>query len=299
MINRLKRGCVVLVCLYISVLIACGDDEGSSSGSASTAGTSAPDAGRWVNQRPVRAESGTTGSAGRQGNLGGQMCPMTEAEATGSCTAARGTCMFGERTCDCSMETMMWACWAPSDCPTTVPAEQSACSIVGMACPQPNMRGRNCTCTQQGWDCGNQFCPPAEPAAGGTCDEGTGNCTYGARMCECTNEQWVCWDPKSDCPAAPPADRAMCSLEGVVCEYEGGSCNCRGSSGWRCGRGVMNDVEDAGVPQGGTPGTGTGGAGTAGSTAGTPSTGGAGATAAGAGASGAGAGANAGASGAP
>lgn len=299
MIDRLTRGCVVLVCLSMSVLMSCGDDEGSSAGSSTTAGKGTPDAGHWVNQKPVPSSgTGTNGGAGRRGILGGQMCPMTEAEATGSCTPARGSCMFGERTCDCSMETMSWACWAPSDCPTAVPAEQSACSVVGMVCPQ-QMRGRSCTCTQQGWDCGNQFCPPAEPALGSACEEGTGSCTYGARTCDCNNELWVCWDPKSDCPAMPPADRATCSLDGVVCEYEGGSCECRGSSGWRCGRGVMNDVEDAGVPPAGNAGSGAGG-----STAGTSAAGGAGASAGGAGASGsgtsgAGAGANAGVSGAP
>lgn len=280
MINRLKRGCVVLVCLS-SVLMACGDDEGASSGSVATAGSSG--SGFAANARPVPSQAG---SSGRRGTTSGQMCPMTEAEATGTCTPARGSCMFGERTCDCITETMSWACWSPSDCPTTVPAEQSACNVVGMTCSPA--QGDRCECTQQGWDCGNQFCPPDEPASGAACDGGDGSCTYGARTCDCSNSLWVCWSPASDCPAVPPPDRMACPLQGVSCAYEGGNCSC-GSSGWRCGRGVMNDPEeDAGVPQGGT--------GTAGASAGAPATGGAGASAAGVGA-GAGSGAGAGAGG--
>ena len=261
---RPKGVCLVLAILG-SVLLACGgDDSASEMSPVATAGTTAR------NLPPVPSRTASAGSG--SGIFGtGQMCPMTEAEATGTCTPSRGNCPFGDRVCDCSSETMSWACWASSDCPTTVPAEQSACSVVGMSCSPA--RGDNCTCTAQGWNCGNQVCPPEEPTSGGACQEGDGECSYGSRTCECENDVWVCWDPATDCPTAPPADQSTCSLVGVSCEYEGGSCSCRGS-GWRCGRQVMNDPEeDAGVPDG-----------TAGASGGGPATGGAGASGPGAGA---------------
>jgi hypothetical protein len=265
--NYRPKGVCLVLAIFGSVLIACGgDDSGSDTNTVATAGT----AGRGLPPVPSRTGSAGSGS-GIRGNA--QMCPMTEAEATGSCTPTRGNCPFGDRVCDCSSETMAWACWAPSDCPTTVPAEQSECSVVGMSCSPA--RGDNCTCTAQGWNCGNQICPAAEPALGGACQEGDGQCSYGTRTCECEDDVWVCWDPATDCPAAPPRDQATCSLVGVSCEYEGGSCSCR-ESGWRCGRRVMNDPEeDAGVPDG-----------TAGASGSGPATGGAGASAAGAGAAG-------------
>jgi hypothetical protein len=234
-----------ITCAIVGVgLFACSSDKGSSPASVGSygAGTGAG-SGRSGTSAGNASTSGR-GSAGR-GLFGGQTCPMTEAEATGSCTPARGTCTFGERVCDCDGTAMTWACWSPGDCPTSVPAEQSSCGVVGMTCSPT--RGANCRCTSTGWDCGNQYCPAAEPALGSACEAGTGLCTYGARKCDCDNSLWVCWNPTTDCPIAPPPDRLACTLAGAVCEYEGGSCKCNGMSGWRCGRGVMND-EDAGVP---------------------------------------------------
>lgn len=245
------------------LLLACGDDKGSNTGSVGQAGT----AGKLTTggSGGASGRSSARGTAGR-GNPGGQTCPMTEADAAGSCTPARGTCMYdGGRVCDCISETMAWACWSPSDCPTTTPAERSSCSVVGMTCSP--MRGVNCSCTAQGWNCGNQYCPPAEPVLASACEEGAGVCSYGARTCDCDSAIWACWAPASDCPNPPPKDRAACPLKGVVCDYAGGSCECNGMSGWRCGRGVMND-DDAGVPPmrpaRGSAGAGGGAAGQAG-----------------------------------
>lgn len=254
MFGRPHRHCVLLT--IVLALVACGgDDADASSESSSTSGS----AGARASSTSASGTAGTggTGGAGRSGRaaagrgaFGGQMCPMTEAEATGSCTPARGTCTFDTRVCDCIRDTMTWACWSPADCPTDTPAEQSSCSVVGMTCsPMPRM---TCTCTAQGWDCGNQFCPPDEPAPGGMCEGGDGVCTYGARTCDCNNNAWTCWSPATDCSAKPPADRAACPIDGVICEYEGGSCECNGMRGWRCGNGVMNDPDpdDAGVSMG-------------------------------------------------
>ena len=240
--HRLQGVCLVFA-IAASVLMACGgDDSGSDDNSQATAGETA----RSLPPVPAR-----TGSAGSGTSIWGnpQMCPMTEAEATGSCTPARGSCPFGDRVCDCASDTMSWVCWAASDCPTSVPAERSSCGVVGMSCAPA--RGETCRCRADGWDCGNQFCPAEEPAVGGACEDGDGECTFGARTCECENDAWVCWDPAIDCPAAPPLDNAACSTVGVSCAYDGGRCACN-ESGWRCGRRVMNDPpeEDAGVAEG-------------------------------------------------
>lgn len=265
---RLLGVCLVFA-ITSSVLTACGgDDKGAEAGNQATAGETA----RSLPPVPSR-----TGSAGGGTSVWGnsQMCPMTEAEATGSCVSSRGNCPYGDRVCDCYDETMSWVCWAASDCPTTVPAERSACSVVGMAC-SPS-RGENCECTAEGWNCGNIVCPAAEPALGSACEEADGECTFGSRTCVCEDDVWACWDPATDCPATPPPDQSACSIVNASCAYEGGRCSC-GESGWRCGRRVMNDPleEDAGVPDGAVGASGSG-----------PVTGGAGASA-GAGAAGAG-----------
>jgi hypothetical protein len=234
-------------------LMACGgDDSASSENNASVAGANAGSSGASGASARASAGSRSRTTAGRGAIAGGQMCPMTEAEASGTCTPARGSCTFGTRTCDCIAGSNSWACWSASDCPASVPAERSSCAVVGMTC---SPGGSNCSCTSAGWDCGRQYCPPAEPASGGMCDSGTGSCMYGTRVCDCTNSSWACWDPATACPNPPPPDRSTCPMSGIVCEYPGGTCQCNAMSGWRCGRGVMND-EDAGVP----PATGSGGA---------------------------------------
>lgn len=266
--NHRLQGVCLAFAIIGSVLMACGgDDESSSSGNQATAGETA----RSLPPVPARTGSAGSSTGGVWGNS--QMCPMTEAEATGSCTPARGNCPYGDRVCDCISDTMSWACWALSDCPTTVPAEQSECSVLGMSCSPA--RGENCRCTAEGWDCGNQVCPAEEPALGGACEEGDGECTYGSRTCVCEDDVWACWDPATDCPATPPADESACSILNASCAYEGGRCTC-GENGWRCGRRVMNDPpdEDAGVPDGAAGASGSGPAtGGAGATAGAPAAG--------------------------
>jgi hypothetical protein len=253
MFGRLNRHCFALTIISVMSL-ACGDDPASNEDPVTTTGSGGAVAGGGRGA----GTSGNGAAAGRgTGFWGGQMCPMTEAEATGACTPARGTCMFGTRVCDCSAETNMWACWAPEECPTSLPAERSTCSVVGMSCGL--MGGADCDCTAAGWDCGRQYCPPEEPAAGGECERAQGVCTYGERTCDCEGTAWVCWTPATDCPATPPLDDAACTINGAICEYEGGGCECDAESGWDCDRGVDNNPDDAGVPPGtDTPSAGTG-----------------------------------------
>lgn len=249
MLNPLKLSYVIGALAGFG-LVACGDDS-SSAGSEEIAGSSgsAGRSGSGGRTFPGLGSGGLGGGAGRGININRQMCPMTEPSAGETCMAAGGNCMFGTRICDCITPGDTWACWDPSECPTSVPAEQSSCPVVGMTCRVAGSTmgpgGNNCSCTATGWDCGNQYCPPAEPAAGGQCEGARGSCMYGARICDCTSMAWSCWDP-ADCPMTPPADDSMCTAVGMSCMYQGGSCTC-GMTGWRCGRGVMNDTGDAGI----------------------------------------------------
>lgn len=240
--SRLAVSCVITAFVGF-VSVACGDDEGSGDDPIGASGTSAGTAGA-----SGRSGSGAAaGASGRGSGRGGQMqmCPMTEPANGETCMPARGTCMFDTRICDCISGTNTWACWAPTDCPTTAPPEQSMCPVVGMSCGLG--MGRECECEANGWNCGNQFCPAAEPAPGGACEEGRGQCTFGTRTCDCTDDVWACWNP-ADCPATPPVERSMCTTVGMVCPFEGGSCECE-MRGWNCSRGVMQPMpaDDAGI----------------------------------------------------
>jgi hypothetical protein len=79
-----------------------------------------------------------------------------------------------------------------------------------------------------------QVCPATEPANGSACMSGRGDCEFGARVCDCNDDVWACWDP-SDCPAAVPAPDSACPVVGMECPYGGGGdeCDCE-DSGWDC-----------------------------------------------------------------
>ena len=116
--------------------------------------------------------------------------------------------------------------------------------------------------TMLAWDCGTggggmmQMCPATEPTNGAACTEGRGDCEFGTRICDCTDDVWACWDP-ADCPAAPPTNGTACDPVGMECEYDddgggqgqggGDDCDCE-DTGWDCGDiGEPDEEEDAGV----------------------------------------------------
>jgi len=189
------------------------------------------------------------------GNQGGQiMCPASEPMNGGTCTPGRGDCMFGTRMCDCDNDTNVWACWDPADCPATQPAEQAACTVVGMACEYEEAAGsgqggndsNDCDCTATGWDCGGQVCPATEPTGGGACEGGDGTCSFGGgRVCDCDSQMWACW-AESDCPATPPALESACTVPGMTCPFTGGECECE-DEGWDCDEEVGAAATDGGV----------------------------------------------------
>jgi hypothetical protein len=93
-----------------------------------------------------------------------------------------------------------------------------------------------------------QVCPASEPTNGTACTNGRGDCPFGARVCDCNNDMWACWDP-ADCPTLPPADGSACDLVGMECPYDmggnNGDCDCE-DTGWDC-RGNFQGEEDGGV----------------------------------------------------
>ncbi len=244
MVSRLTVSCVLIASAGL-MAVACGDDEGS--GGDPVSGTAGSTAGRGtvVSGNGGRGSAGMTGATPGRGGRGQMTCPAGEPATGGACMPGSGDCRYGSRMCDCLSESSTWVCWAMSDCPTVTPAEQSACPAVGISCDLA--AGGECECEDTGWNCGNQFCPPAEPAVATECDEGRGMCPYGERTCECADDVWACWSP-ADCPTTPPVNRSMCPMVGVSCTYEGGDCACRGS-GWRCDRGVPQPMptDDAGT----------------------------------------------------
>ncbi len=203
--GRLSTG--LIIAGLVGVLgAACGDDDDPSPGNnagTGNAGQGATGAGSGASGRSGSGGSGgTAGRAGMDGGIGfpGQVCPTAEPANGDTCQPARGDCMFGAKVCDCINDTSTWVCWDPAtDCPTMRPAEQAACPVVGIECELPEaaqVPGRNddCECTAMGWDCGGQFCPPAEPASASACENGDGMCTYGSRVCDCNNDSdtWAC-----------------------------------------------------------------------------------------------------------
>lgn len=212
---------------------ASGDDAAVASGAA--------DGGSGASGRLDAGASdggrGNRGNDGRGNQRPMQECPATRPMNGSACVSGRGDCTIGTATCDCPDDTNKWVCWEPSDCPAVAPAEMAACSVVGMQCDivPPAAGGSEeleCECTAQGWDCGRQACPAAEPAAGGVCEGGDGVCTFGGRVCDCRGKMWVCWNA-SDCPAAPPTAMSACPVERMLCPYPNDECECT-DEGWEC-----------------------------------------------------------------
>jgi hypothetical protein len=274
MSTRINTGLIILGLACGAIATACGDDDAASPGASGSGGRTAGRGGATAGSGGATnaaagggsggggalATSGTNGGAGVGGRTGGagsaggagragnaaQVCPSAEPATGEVCVNGRGECTFGTRNCDCNNDSLTWVCWDPTtDCPATKPAEQAACSVVGVDCEFASDTGQGgndgCECTDTGWDCGGQFCPPAEPAAASACQGGDGVCTYGGRTCDCDSSIWVCWDPTTDCSATPPIDASACTLEGVICEYPTGDCECD-TLAWEC-----DIAEDGGV----------------------------------------------------
>jgi hypothetical protein len=60
---------------------------------------------------------------------------------------------------------------------------------------------------------------------------------------------WACWKP-SDCPAAAPTERSACTVNGMLCPYGQGECECEGTQ-WDCS-GIPRPRTDGGVRDAGT-----------------------------------------------
>lgn len=250
MSTRIATGWVILGLVCVATSASCAESSASpgsnagsgggggraaGSGAVGSAGQSGGGGGLGVSGRGARAGAG--GTTSNPGNMA-QVCPSAEPATGEACVSGRGDCTFGTRTCDCDGDLDTWVCWDPAtDCPATKPAEQAACPVIGIACDYPQAAGQGgndgCDCTDVGWDCGTQFCPPTEPAAAGACNGADGVCTYGSRICDCDSSIWVCWNPTTDCSTTPPTEDSVCPLEGVICDYTGGDCECSNLT-WEC-----------------------------------------------------------------
>jgi hypothetical protein len=142
----------------------------------------------------------------------------------------------------------------PAECPAAAPASDAACTVLNLECEYGMME---CDCDEQGgamalsWDCSTngppamQVCPAAEPAGGSACEEGRGDCEFGARVCDCTDDVWACWSP-ADCPATPPAADSACNPVGMECAYGDDECDCE-DTGWECDDDIGMPDADAGA----------------------------------------------------
>jgi hypothetical protein len=238
-VSTMHRHIALLLALSSLPLASCSEDT--------TAPRTADDGGSG-DSATVRRDSGLPnlfGDGGIFSGMGRQQCPETKPSNGGTCVEARGDCMYGAEVCDCQDD--VWACWDPANCPASAPSERAGCTPVGMQCSYESQADElDCQCTAQGWDCGRVVCPASEPVSGASCEEGDGQCTFGARVCTCEDDVWACWNP-ADCPSAPPAENAACNPVGMSCPYGRGECDCS-EEGWECDRRV---VRDAGAGDGG------------------------------------------------
>lgn len=253
---------------FAALLLAACSSSNSADEESNDGGNTGGNAGGGNQGGSLDAGAGAVGSAGGGGSGDGggargdasmgstrpmQECPATVPQNGASCVSGRGDCMIGDTFCDCPSESSQWLCWKPSDCPTSAPAEQSACSVVGMECEiaaaDGGRNGLDCECTATGWDCGRQLCPAAEPAVGGACEGGDGTCSFGGRVCDCRSRQWVCWN-QSDCPATTPTAGGACPVQRMLCDYATGECDCT-AQGWQC-EGQPRPARDGGAPDAAT-----------------------------------------------
>jgi hypothetical protein len=242
--KRSTRACTCAVLLLVACNSKQSADEELADGSVATGGGGAGQdedtldgGGRLSGNVGDGGTQRADGGFGRDASRPMQECPTSVPQNGSSCVSGRGDCMIGDTFCDCPSATSQWLCWKPSDCPSSAPAEQSACSVVGMECeiagPDGGRGGLDCECTATGWDCGRQLCPASEPAAGGACEGGDGTCGFAnGRICDCRSRQWVCWN-QSDCPASSPPAGGACPVQRMLCDYASGECEC-GMQGWQC-----------------------------------------------------------------
>ncbi|MCC6749972.1 MAG: hypothetical protein IT371_20065 [Deltaproteobacteria bacterium] len=130
-------------------------------------------------------------------------------------------------------------------CPPLPPLDGQGCAPEGTRCPYNTSAFRYCgsvhECYKGRWarvyrtpDCpGTNTCPAAQPS--GDCALGAPECLYGEKVCTCRHVcsgvrpppgkeyAWGCGvPPAAACPAQVPTDGAVCSANGVTCQY--GSC---------------------------------------------------------------------------
>jgi hypothetical protein len=237
-------------------------DSGSTAGGSGGQSTVGGDGGTGSQTGSMtgRRDGGPSQGGGGGSQRARQVCPPAAPSNGDSCVAGRGDCAFGTLTCDCDEDTGAWACFDTTQCPAAPPAELAGCAPIGLECEYEDvvvngeMDDLDCECSITGWDCERQVCPPTAPATGQACElallgrsGGEGLCEYDADVCDCRGSVWTCWKP-ADCPAAIPAERSACMVQGMLCGYPTDECEC-GRRGWECESGDDDDDDDDDRPR--------------------------------------------------
>lgn len=145
-------------------------------------------------------------------------------------------------------------------CPSSVPADGSACATNGLECEYGSFVELSCdqiaTCNGGKWqvtiaaECNFQApdaaaCPAtrADVPDGTACTDMGLTCEYATGVCYCTVDHtgapqvWTCF-PTSGCPYPRPRLGETCSTDGVQCDYStcGASVQCKDGT-WHTGNG--------------------------------------------------------------
>jgi hypothetical protein len=153
-------------------------------------------------------------------------------------------------------------------CPTTPGAAGTPCPLVGLSCEYGDDPRTYCNsyeqCSASGWQGGGGACPPLPTGTcpptlddartmSAPCAPNTMICTYGDRICVCSNCNGPCsttshfycdtapTDPR--CPGARPLAGSPCSVEGASCTY--GVCADSTVATRKCSGGIWIDQPSA------------------------------------------------------
>lgn len=254
----------------------CSADDVSPEPGADTATSSA--AGAASGGRGGAAAGATAGSSGGSsvgvGTAGNNAdCPALRPREDGSCATSSSICVYDEIECGCPTGT--WSCSEPVDpnCPSTMPAHASPCSVPEAT--ECEFLGDECECTSGLWTCESAedaedagldppvvtptpdagapqpppdagmgtgmtpatMCPDLRPIEGFSCTMSAMSCAYDTTVCQCPRGMWLCnesVDPT--CPIEPPRDGAECTGR-ADCDYLDIECECLANT-WNC---KMND----------------------------------------------------------
>jgi hypothetical protein len=247
--------------------LACASDADSSTAGVDTAGSSAAGASAGRDAAPAAGGSGNSGVGVGSAGARAADCPGLRPVEDSVCPASASVCSYDEIECACA--TGSWSCSEPVDpnCPATMPAHGSTCSVPEAT--ECEFLGDECECAGGLWTCESAEaedagvpapmptpaadagapvapadsgtsatqCPDLRPIEGLSCTMSAMSCAYDTTVCQCPRGMWLCnesVDPT--CPIEPPRDGASCTGR-ADCDYLDIECECVADT-WSC---KMND----------------------------------------------------------